>query len=69
MERYLGYLQSATNTRPNKSAFKISLSVTMKKLIDIPDHVHKALSHQAVDKGMRLKNYIEYLLSEQAKKG
>jgi predicted HicB family RNase H-like nuclease len=40
----------------------------MKKLIDIPDHVHKALSHQAVDKGMRLKNYIEHLLAEQAKK-
>jgi predicted HicB family RNase H-like nuclease len=41
----------------------------MKKLlIDLPEDVHKALSHQAVDKGMRLKNYIEHLLAEQAKK-
>jgi predicted HicB family RNase H-like nuclease len=38
----------------------------MKKLIDIPDNVHKALSHQAVDKGVSLKKYIEQLLIDKA---
>jgi predicted HicB family RNase H-like nuclease len=41
----------------------------MKKIIDIPENVHKALSHQAIDKRMSLKKYIEQLLIDKANEG
>lgn len=40
----------------------------MKKLIDINPEIFKDLQHLAVDQGMNLKNYIEWLLEKEVKK-
>ncbi len=40
----------------------------MKKQIDLPDNVVKALAHEAIEKGTDFKNYAQSILTEKASK-
>lgn len=38
----------------------------MKKQIDLPENVVKALAHEAVENGTDFKNYVQNILTEKA---
>jgi hypothetical protein len=40
----------------------------MKKQIDLPDNIVKALTHEAIEKGTDFKNYVQTILTEKARK-
>ncbi len=40
----------------------------MKKQIDLPDNVVKALTHESIEKGTDFKNHVQSILTEKASK-